>query len=221
MLTRRRVLLTAAFLAGALALWVGYDLTDWRRHDLREFDGHEVGRLETAMWRSYYEHHPTRLFVELTQLLRDQFHLPFWKSCAGAYRAARAAVTFQAGHSRVDYERALPDLRRYYALIREASTSDFDVQRTAALELEWWIIHRERAHHQPSDLYRSLAELQAEIYGLPAERFEEHARTRGEAMLLRDARAEDGSPSEADWQRIGALLDESWMSLRNVVGQTR
>jgi hypothetical protein len=28
------------------------DLSDKGRHDLRQFDGHEVARLETAMWRS-------------------------------------------------------------------------------------------------------------------------------------------------------------------------
>ena len=217
---RRRVLPATALLLGALALWIAWDLADSRRHDLREFDGHQVGRLETAMWRSYYEHHPVRLFLELTDILRSQFHLPFWRSCMGAYHAARAAVVFQRGHSHPDYRRALPDLDRYYSLIRRASATDFDVRRVASLELDWWIIHRERAHHDPAELYRALAQLQAEIYHLPAERFQEHARTRGEAMLIRDARAEAaGSPSEADWRRIGELLDQSWVSLRNAVAQ--
>jgi hypothetical protein len=217
MLTRRRALSAVAILLGALALWVAWDLADPRRHDLREFDGHQVGRLETAMWRSYYEHHPARLFLELAEVLRSQFHLPFWRSCLGAYHAARAAVVFQAGHSHRDYRRALPDLDRYYSLIRRASTTGFDVHRVASLELDWWIAHRERARHDPAELYRALAQLQAEIYRLPEERFAEHARARGEAMLLRDERAESGSPSEADWRRIGELLDRSWISLRTAV----
>ncbi len=79
-------------------------------------------------------------------------------------------------------------------------------------ELEWWIIHRERAQHKPGDLEASLADLQSLIYQQPAARFEEHAKARAEAMLLRDA-----SPSEPDWRRIGQLLDGSWMSLQRSV----
>ena len=37
---------------------------------MREFDPDEVARLETAMWRSYYEKHRARLFNEMTELLR-------------------------------------------------------------------------------------------------------------------------------------------------------
>jgi hypothetical protein len=215
----RRTLLSLAIAPVALGMWIGYDVANSGRHDLREFDGHKVGQLETAMWRSYYEHRRLRLFAELTQLLRDQFHLRFWKACAGGYYAARAAVVFQAGHSHADYRRALPHLVRYYALIRRASTTPFDVQRTAELELDWWIVHRERAQHATADLYDGLARLQAEIYQLPAERFAEHARTRGDAMLLRDNRAAAGGVSEADWQQIGRLLDESWVSLQREVAR--
>ena len=75
------------------------------------------------MWRSYYDHHPVRLLVEMNGLLRTQFHLPFWRSCAAAWYAARAAVIFQKGHSRADYMRALPYLVRYYGVIRRASAT--------------------------------------------------------------------------------------------------
>jgi len=214
----RRALLAAAVLAGALVLWIAYDLARSRTHDLREFDGHEVARLETAMWRSYYDHRQIRLFAELSELLRRQFDLPFWQSCAGAYHAARAAVVFQRGRSHADYRLALPDLNRYYALIRRSSTTPFAADRAASLELEWWIVHRERNQHSPADLYAALARLQAELYRLPEGLFAEHARTRGDAMLLRDAAAaQRGAPSEADWRNIGTLLDRSWMSLEEVV----
>lgn len=215
--TRRRWRLVVMFMLAAMAIWIARDFADSSLHDLRDFDPHEVARTETAMWRDYYEHHQLRLFLELTGLLRHQFHLPFWRSCIGGYQAARAAAVFQRGRSRADYLLALPHLVRYYALIRRASTTPFDIERVASLELEWWIIHRERARHQPGDLYRALAQVEAEIYQLPEGRFDEHARRRGEAMLLRDAGAENGSPSKSDWQRIGTLLDASWNSLRDAV----
>jgi hypothetical protein len=145
--------------------------------------------------------------------------LPFWKSCVAAYYAARAAVVFQRGHERAGYLRALPDLTRYYAIICNTSANPFDVQRASALELEWWIVHRQRAAHPPQDLERALAGLAAEIYHLPVERFAEHARARTEAMILRDDRAAAGAVTEEDWRRIGQLLDHSWSSLRRTVAR--
>jgi hypothetical protein len=50
---RRRLLIAASILAALLVLWAVIDLAGSSKHDLREFDGHEVARLETAMWRSY------------------------------------------------------------------------------------------------------------------------------------------------------------------------
>jgi hypothetical protein len=108
---------------------------------------------------------------------------------------------------------------KYYAAIREVSDVAFDVERAARLELEWWIIHRERKSHPRADLDRSLAELPAAIYNLPAEKFAEHARLRAEAMLIRDERAEAGGVSEGDWRRINELLGASWQSLHRAVNQ--
>ena len=200
-----------------LAGWIIRDLTSTDRHSLRTFDAHAVARLETDMWRSYYDHRRLRLAEELVDLLRDQYGLPFWKSIVGAGHAARAAALFQDGHNRAEYERALPDLVSYYALIRNASEEPFPVEKTARLELEWWIIHRERKRHPRADLDRSLAQLQAEIYHQPEELFAEHASARAEAMLIRDNSQESGNVTEQDWSRIGALLDTSWSSLQTVV----
>ena len=85
------------------------------------------------------------------------------------------------------------------------------------MELEWWIVHRERLNRPPGDLDRTLAGLAAELYQFPAERFTAHARARAEAMTLRDERAAAGGVTELDWRRIGGLLDTSWSSLRAAV----
>lgn len=94
-----------------------HDLTATERHSLRRFDPHAVARLETEMWRSYYGRNRLRLAEELVELLREQYHLPFWKSFAGAVHATRPAAVFQDGHNRAEYERALPDLVSYYSII--------------------------------------------------------------------------------------------------------
>ena len=204
----------AAVLIGA---WTAYDLYAPRTAHLREFDANEVARLETAMWRSYYEKERLRLFTELGEMLRTQYNMPFIRSNLVAYYAANAAFVFKRGKQRSDYEKALPDLVKFYQAIRKVSDSPFDVERAARLELEWWIIHRQRADHAPEDLSRALAELQAEIYRMPVERFAEHGRLRAEAMTIRDTKAEQGGVTEQDWSRIDELLRQSWQSLYRAV----
>ena len=214
---RRRWIKYGAVLFIVLLAWAAFDLYAPRRTSMREFDADEVARLETAMWRSYYSRERVKLFRELAELLRTQYRLPLLRSNAVAYRAAKAAFVFKDGRSRADYERALPDLVSFYQSIRAVSDTDFDVERAARLELEWWIVHRERRRHVPGDLDRALADLQAEIFRVPAERFAEHARLRAEAMEIRDTKADRGGVTEDDWRKIDELLHGSWRSLHAAV----
>jgi hypothetical protein len=219
---RRRPLLKLIVRVTALVLAlvicaVLFDLFYPRKTKLREFDPDEVARLETAMWRSYYEKQRVRLFNEATELLRTQYHLTPVKSNVVAYYAANAAFVFKAGKQRSDYEKALPDLINFYNYLHNMSDIDFDVYKVSKLELEWWIIHRERENHAPGDLARALAELQAAIYNVPVERVMEHGRLRAEAMTIRDTKAEQGGVTEADWAKINDLLRQSWGSLAQAV----
>jgi hypothetical protein len=215
---RRRVILKIMLLIiAALLVYTAFDLLAPRSSRMRAFNPDEVGRLETAMWRSYYDKQQVRLYNQMTELLRSQYNLPFIRSNAVAYQAARAAFVFKGGHSRQEYEKALPYLVSFYASIRKVSDIPFDVDRAAQLELEWWIVHRERDKHPAGDLARALAALSSELYQQPADRFSEHAQLRAEAMTIRDTKAEAGRVSEADWAKIDELLHASWRSLFNVV----
>lgn len=206
------VIVLVLLICGAL-----YDLYYPRITQMREFNPDEVARLETAMWRSYYEKQRLQLFNELAELLRSQYGMSQLKSNQVAYYGANAAFVFKQGHERSDYEKALPDLLRFYAAIRKMSDIPFDADRAARLELQWWIIHRQRDQHAPGDLAKALAELQAEIYHVPVDRVLEHGRLRAEAMTIRDTQAEKGGVTEADWTRINELLKESWGSLAKAV----
>jgi hypothetical protein len=211
----RRILRVLVLLLALAAIMIGAEWTrerfGGRPSDLRAFDAAAIGQLDTDMWRSYYERRPVRLFQQMITLLRTQFGMPPLEAVTNAYRAAHAAFVFKDGRSRADYEKALPDLEAYYADIAALSARPFDSHRAAKLELEWWIVHREN----PPGLPDALAALQAEIYGIPAERFAEHARLRAEAMDLRDGKG--AAITEADWQRIGELLAASWDSLYRAV----
>ena len=181
------------------------------RHSLRDFDPHEVARLETRMWRSYYDHCSLRLFADLVTLLRQQYHLPFLRACAGAYHAARGAVVFERGHNRAEHLLVPPDVVRYYKAIRSTSAKDFPVQQVSEAELEWWIVHRQRDQHAAGDLAHALAVEQAELYHQPESDFAENASARADAMRLRDRGTAAGGVSEADWgshrRHVGVFLE--------------
>jgi hypothetical protein len=213
MIRRRTVKYLALAVVTGLLIWLGFDLFGPKQSDLRDFDADAVARLETDMWRSYYDRQQLRLFFQLAETLRTQYGVPFARSIVIAFHGAKAAFIFKDGKTRTDYEQALPDLQQYYGRLRRMSSTPFDMNEAARLELEWWIIHRNRAQYPRSDLDRALAELQAALYGIPAARFHEHARLRAEAMLLRDEKWESGGVSESDWAKIHELLVRSWRDL--------
>ena len=55
---------------------------------------------------------------------------------------------------------------------------------------------------------------------MPAGRFHEHPQYRAEAMTLRDRVSEKGGLTEADWQKIHELWDQSWRSLWHAVNDS-
>src|SRR6266550_3895716 len=118
---RRKIVGLIALILALVAGAVLYDLFYPRATHMREFDPDEVARIETAMWRSYYEKQQVRLFNELSELLRTQYHMPLIRSNQVAYYAANAAFVFKQGRERADYEKALSDLLKFYGEIRKLS----------------------------------------------------------------------------------------------------
>jgi hypothetical protein len=202
--------------------WAVAELARPRRVDIRAFDPDEVARLETAMWRSYYDRRRLPLFGQLVALLQGQFQLQPLRALTLAGLAARAAAVFQVGAGHDHYRRALPYLEGYYRAIRAVSDVPFDPERAAALELEWWIVHREAELHPPGDLEHALADLAAELYQVPAERLGTHASRRAEAMTIRDhASRRAVGVLEDDWARIEAVLWVAWKALADEVRTVR
>jgi hypothetical protein len=215
----KRILWLILAIVAALLLWAGIDLFVPRREDIRQFDPNAVAHLDTVMWRSYYDRRSSDLFLQLAELMRLQFHFPVLRSNRAATYAAKAAFVFKDGKNRADYERALPYLECYFQEIHDINAIRFDVQRAARLELEWWIVHRERGRHEEGDLARAVAEAAAELYQAPADKLMDYGRFRADAMKIRDTRAIHGTLSESDWRDIEADLQSSWQSLWNAIQQ--
>ncbi|MFD2571549.1 hypothetical protein ACFSUS_12970 [Spirosoma soli] len=216
-LNRRQIGLIAL---ATLLLWIAIDVFVPRQHSIRAFDPAEVARLETAMWRSYYDKNPALLFWQLAGGLRQQFHAPFWRSFGLAFQATKAAFVFKQGRNRADYNKALPTLKTYYQSIQDLTIEQFDVEKVASLELNWWIIHRQRAWYSYQDLGNALVQTAAALYDQPSSPFIGYGRQRAEAMRLCDEAGQKPSgTTEADWQRIEQELNQAWSTLHSVVQQ--
>ncbi|MBV9242000.1 MAG: hypothetical protein JO314_08325, partial [Acidobacteria bacterium] len=170
----------------AVGVWIAVDLNRPYKVDIREFDPDKVATLDTAMWRSYYSRDRIKLFTQLSDLLESEFRFPLWRRQRVALYAAKAAFVFKDGKTRADYEKALPDLKNFYNEIRDISSTDFDVDEAARLELEWWIVHRQRQQHAPGDLSKALADSAAVVYGVSADSLKEYGDLRAAAMDIRD-----------------------------------
>lgn len=200
-----------------LALWITADWYWPVKVAIREFNPQAVGTMDAEMWHSYYARERVKMYFQLTRLLRSEFKAPFWRSNIIAYHAARAAFVFKKGHALNDYEKALPELEKYYREIHRLSKDDFDIDVAAKTELEWWIVHRDKQQYNYNDLQAALQKNVAAIYALPDSVFNRYAFYRTKAMKLRDEDEVRGGVSEKDWQTIEADLVRSWTELYKAV----
>ena len=112
------------------------------KSDLRQFDYKKVARLDTAMWRAYYNHQFIKLFFLLLQVMRSQLRLNWYLTVKMAYYAGWAAADYRLRKGREDYKKTLSNLTKYEKILSEHSIQPFDYEKVARLELEWWDIHR-------------------------------------------------------------------------------
>lgn len=198
-----------------LLIGLGLDLFMPIQRDFKQFDPVKVGHLDAAMWRSYYEKKPVRLFLQLGELIQSQFHAPIVRSYLMAYYSGKAAFVFKKGNHRDDYLKALPYLKRYFKALRNISDTAFDDETLAKTELEWWIIRREPEKYSPEDWKILLGSAAEEMYHIPANRFGTYADQRVRAMVLRDNKG--NHITENDWSEIERLCVEAWKSFREVL----
>jgi hypothetical protein len=214
MRTIRRVFGLATILAVVMptSIWLQDAVS---KPGMTGFDPQEMGRLESSMWRSYYEGHWIRLGWQTMQLACGQYGFSWWDGSRSSLHAARAAMFFRKS---TDDPKCLPELDQYYAIISSATGQKFDVRVAAALELEWW--KERRRGITPKDYARTIARATALVYGVPEETVLPAAMMRAEAMAYRDARR-DGKMTDADWQEIARQLMLAYASLKEAVTNGR
>ena len=181
------------------------------KSDLRQFDYKKVAKLDSAMWRAYYNHQFIRLFFLLLQLMRTQLRFNWYLTAKLAYFSGLAAADYRLKRGREDYKKTLANLTKYYRILSKHSTEPFDYNEAARLELEWWDIHRYPKKCKKS-LQTSLAEAAAVIYSVKPSTLTEYAKYRAEAMMIPSHQG-DSQKIKPDWQKVESLLIRSWRSL--------
>ena len=198
--------------------WAVAELARPRRTDIRVFDPDDVARLETAMWRSYYDRRRLPLFGQLVALLQGsstssrcgRWPWPAWPP--GRRRSSRwARATTTTGAPSPTWSATTP-----------ASGPSARSPSTRGGRPGWsWSggsCTASTSCTPPGDLERALADLAAELYQVPAERLWAHASRRAEAMTIRDhAATREVGVLEDDWDRIEAVLWVAWKALADEV----
>ena len=210
-LVRFCLIIVVLLVAGLVyALWP-------RTGDLRGFDADAVARLETALWRDYYAHDYKDLAVRLYELHREQYRFSPVDSAQLALAAGKAAQLFQPTTSREDAQIALPQLIRYYTLLRDNSGETFDPAKVAAIELDWWQLRREKV--PPEQYSPVVARVTEELFGTTNPSIKKSALQRARMMRYRDDRRNGGMQAD-DWTHIESNLIESYRDLKAGVART-
>ena len=218
-MNRQAVVRTVAFVVALLLGTLGANASWPRKADLRSFEPAEMARLETAMWRDYYDKRYPALFYHLYELSRTQFGFSPLDSLRIAWAAARAARAFQPTRSREAANAALPPLVTYYRLLASATPGGFDAEKAARLELDWWQARREAV--SPEQYGLTVAGVAAITYGkLPDEpSLVISGLGRADAMAYRDARGQ--AMTDQDWTEIECRLRRAYWSLKAAVAASK
>ena len=188
-----------------------------RRADITRFDPAATARLETLMWRHYYDHRFAALFADLYRLARDEQGFSPLDSLRIAIDAARAARAFQPTTSRRDAQVAVPLLADYFSVLARGAPGPVDVDAAARAELDWWQARREAVGPQQYGL--TIARVATLLYGVDDADVRAFGVIRAQAMAFRDAR--DADIGEADWAAIERQLLDAYRHLKQAVSRGR
>ena len=99
-----------------------------------------VAYFEAAGWRAYYDHKWLKMLRLLVLFCQEEFHIPFPQSLAAAYYTTRASLAWAPVEH--DEHKVLRYLVKFYRVARRYSGLHYEVKRVAALELQYFEVHR-------------------------------------------------------------------------------
>jgi hypothetical protein len=184
-----------------------------------DFNPDRVAYAEMAGWRAYYDRDWLKLFRLVAALNHEQFRIPFPISLLAAYYVAKASVAWvPADHDRRDITM---QLEKFYWLAQRYSGLQFDPARAAALEEQYWDVHR-RLVRQPdkSEFVQIMTDLHSELFGISKEAARASAEMRVQANHTLDTiTGKTSKDPEADWRKVEDELRQCYRLIRRAIGQ--
>ncbi len=164
---------------------------------MRIFDPRKLAHYEKENYVAYYRKDWLKLLRVSIGLVKQSFGLSWLQAVYAAFLVARAEVAF-APFPDNDVPRAEAYMERFYRFVRNVHREDFDVQRAAKLEVNWWSVHRKLfANAENRELVEALVELYGEAYGVEPAKVRESARLRAAGMLYSDLWVSAGKPADS------------------------
>ena len=185
---------------------------------MRKFDPRRLAHYEKQNYVAYYQKDWWTLLRASIAMVREGLGFSWVQACYAAYLMARAEIAF-APFPVNDLAQAEKFIRRFYKFVKETHREDFDVNRAAKLELNWWVLHRKLfANRENQELVDALTALYAEAYELERDAVFPAARERAMGMLCSDlwvnAGKADDSPLLVEEEET---LYRSYVLLKQVV----
>lgn len=187
-----------------------------------DFDPERLAYLEAAGWRAYYDRNWLRVFGLMVQTNREQFRMSLPTAIAAAVDIVRASIAFAPVDN--DVPAATGHLHAFYDKARRSLGLTADAGTLAALEMDYWIVHRRLAlerQQAPSHdgdvapMVEALARLHAALFDAPPEAIQRSAEMRAQAAVAVDRITGGYSTDVADdWRRVEESLREAYRSLQ-------
>ena len=164
---------------------------------IRNLDPRKLARYEKENYVAYYQKDWLKLLRVSVGMVKESFGLSLPQAVYGAYLIARAEMAF-APFPENDIPLTEAYVKRFYEFIRKVHKEDFNVERAAKLEVNWWCIHRELfGNYKNQELVDALTCLYEEIYGAESDKFKEAAYYRALGMLYSDLWVNEGKPEDS------------------------
>lgn len=189
---------------------------------LIRFNPNQVAYYEKAGWQAYYDRQWLRVVTLMVQLNREEFQMPLLPAIAAAVDTMRAAVAFAPLDN--DVAKARRYLARFYARAKRFVDLATDAETLAALELDYWIVHRRLAiqrQQNPADddiepMVQSLARLHAALFGSTPAAQRTSAEWRARAAVAVDRiTGKRSTDVAADWREVETCLQKAYQAVQS------
>ena len=172
-----------------------------------------VAYFEAVGWRAYYEHNWPQVLRLIVGLCQEQFHIPFPLSLLAGYYTTRASIAWVPVDHNI--QTVLTYLRKFYHIARRYSRLQFDVERVASLELQYFVVHRDiSGQEDKTELIQTMADLHSTIFGITPAQARTSAELRVLAMNTVDLITSKKSlDPTSDWAKLEEYLRQCYTSI--------